>query len=79
MIFFCAGVLYSGEYDVCDLILSVGLYPQRTSLKNICPATVGIEPTTFGILADGQDGSSLFSETDSSFSEFSIPYTRKFW
>jgi hypothetical protein len=31
--FFCAGVVYSGEYDVCDVTLSV--YPHRTSLKNI--------------------------------------------
>jgi hypothetical protein len=29
--FFC--VLYSGEYDVCDVTLSV--YPHRTSLKNM--------------------------------------------
>jgi hypothetical protein len=32
MIFFCVGVVYSGEYDVCDVTLSV--YPQRASLKN---------------------------------------------
>ena len=38
---------YNG-FDVRDVTLSV--YPHRTSLK-ICPATVGIEPTTFGILA----------------------------
>ena len=47
--FFCVSVVYSGEYDVCDVTLSV--YPHRASLKNICLATVGIEPTTFGILA----------------------------
>jgi hypothetical protein len=35
--------MYSGEYDVCDVTLSV--YPHRASLKN---TTVGIEPTTFG-------------------------------
>ena len=40
--------MYSGEYDACDVTLSV--YPHRASLKNM-PATVGIEPTTFGILA----------------------------
>jgi hypothetical protein len=41
--------MYSGEYD-CDVTLS--LYPHRTSLKiKICLATVGIDPTTFGILA----------------------------
>ena len=46
--FFCVGVMYSGEYDACDVTLSV--YPHRASLKNL-PDTVGIEPTTFGILA----------------------------
>jgi hypothetical protein len=40
--------MYSGEYDACDVTLSV--YPHRASLKNM-PGTVGIEPTTFGILA----------------------------
>ena len=40
--------MYSGEYDACDVTLSV--YPHRASLKNM-PDTVGIEPTTFGILA----------------------------
>ena len=48
MIFFCVGVMYSGEYDACDVTLSV--YPQRASLKNVL-TTVGIEHTTFGILA----------------------------
>ena len=33
MIFVCVGVMYSGEYDVCDVTLSV--YPHRTSLKNM--------------------------------------------
>ena len=33
MIFFCVGVVYSGEYDVCDVTLSV--YPHRASLKNM--------------------------------------------
>ena len=40
--------MYSGEYDVCDVTLSV--YPHRKAWK-ICLAAVGIEPTTFGILA----------------------------
>ena len=46
--FFCVGVVYSGEYDVFDVTLSV--YPHRTSLKDM-PGYGGIEPTTFGILA----------------------------
>ena len=29
---FCVGVMYSGEYDACDVTLSV--YPHRASLKN---------------------------------------------
>jgi hypothetical protein len=33
LFFFCVGVMYSGEYDVCDVTLSV--YPHRTSLKNM--------------------------------------------
>ena len=37
--------MYSGEYDVCDVTLNV--------CSSEChPATVGIEPTTFGILAN---------------------------
>ena len=48
MIFFFVGVMYSGEYDACDVSLSV--YPHRASLK-LCLTTVGIETTTFGILA----------------------------
>ena len=32
-IFFCVGVVYSGEYDVCDVTLSV--YPHRASLTNM--------------------------------------------
>ena len=31
--FFCVGVVYSGEYDVCDVTLSV--YLHRASLKNM--------------------------------------------
>ena len=31
--FFCVGVVYSGEYDVCDVTLSV--YPHQASLKNM--------------------------------------------
>ena len=33
MICFCVGVMYSGEYDACDVTLSV--YPHRASLKNM--------------------------------------------
>jgi hypothetical protein len=33
MIFFCVGVMYSDEYHVCDVTLSV--YPHRTSLKDM--------------------------------------------
>ena len=33
ILFFCVGVVYSGEYDVCDVTLSV--YPHRASLKNM--------------------------------------------
>ena len=33
MIFFCVGVMYSGEYDACNVVLSV--YPHRASLKNM--------------------------------------------
>ena len=31
--FFCVGVMYSGEYDACDVTLSV--YPHRAGLKNM--------------------------------------------
>ena len=31
--FFCVGAMYSGEYNACDVTLSV--YPQRLSLKNM--------------------------------------------
>ena len=30
---FCVDVMYSGEYDACDVTLSV--YPHRASLKNM--------------------------------------------
>jgi hypothetical protein len=33
MIFVCVGVMFSGEYDVCDVTLSI--YLHRTSLKNM--------------------------------------------
>ena len=46
MISVCVGVMYSGEYDVCDFTLSV--HPHRAK---ICLTTEGIEPATFGILA----------------------------
>ena len=35
---------------LCDVTLIMSVYPHWTSLKNM-PATVGIEPTTFEILA----------------------------
>jgi hypothetical protein len=41
---FCVGVVYSGEYDVCDVTLSV--HPHRASWK-VSLTTVGIEPATF--------------------------------
>jgi hypothetical protein len=41
--------MYSGEY-VCDVTLSVGYIHTEQAWK-ICLATVGIDPTTFGILA----------------------------
>ena len=31
--FFCVGVVYSGEYDICDVTLSV--YPHQARLKNM--------------------------------------------
>ena len=42
------GVMYSGEYDACDVTLSV--YPHRASLKNMpdhggIPKVVGSIPT----------------------------------
>ena len=37
--FFCVGVMYSGEYDVCDVTLSV--YPHRAGRK-VSLTTVGI-------------------------------------
>ena len=46
IIFFCVGTMYSGEYDACDVTLSV--YPHRASLKNM-PGHGGNQ--TFGILA----------------------------
>jgi hypothetical protein len=33
--------MYSGEYDACDVTLSV--YPHRASLKNMPVTTVGID------------------------------------
>ena len=40
--------MYSGEYDACDVTLSV--YPHRASLKNMPD-----HGTTFGILAQCSD------------------------
>jgi hypothetical protein len=62
MIFFCVGVMYSGEYDVCDVTLSI--YPHQASLKNM-PGHGGDRTAamTLGILAqcsaNGQIGSSM--------------------
>jgi hypothetical protein len=47
--FFCVGVVYSGEYDVCDVTLSV--YLHQASLKNMpasIPKVVGSIPTVAG-------------------------------
>jgi hypothetical protein len=33
ILFVCIGVMYSGEYDVCGVTLSV--HPHRASLKNM--------------------------------------------
>ena len=33
MIFFCVCVMYSGEYDICDVTLSV--YPHTANLRNM--------------------------------------------
>jgi hypothetical protein len=33
LLVFCVGVMYSGEYDACDVTLSV--YPHRASLENM--------------------------------------------
>jgi hypothetical protein len=44
ILFVCVGVMHSGEYDVCDVTLSV--HPHRASWK-VCLTTVGIEPVTF--------------------------------
>jgi hypothetical protein len=43
--FFCVDVMYSGEYDFCDVTLSV--YPDRASLK-IWLAIVGIDANERG-------------------------------
>ena len=43
--------MYSGEYDACDVTLSV--YPHRASLKNM-PDHGGNRTTTFGILGVAQ-------------------------
>ena len=48
MIFFCVGVMYPGEYDVCDVTFSV--YPHRASLKSMPGHGGNRESTTFGIL-----------------------------
>jgi hypothetical protein len=52
MKFFCVGVMYSGEYDACDVTLSV--YPHRVDRRwhgtNILPQnTLGISGLIFNI------------------------------
>ncbi len=48
----CVDVMNSGEYDASDVTLSVFSPPPPGKLeKYACMVTVGIEPTTFGILA----------------------------
>jgi hypothetical protein len=42
----CFDVMYSGEYNVFDVTLSV--YPHRAGCKKVSLTTVGIEPSTFG-------------------------------
>jgi hypothetical protein len=51
--------VYSGEYDICVATLSV--YPHRASLKNM-PGHGGIEPTTFGILAQSSSNYDIDSD-----------------
>ena len=46
--FYCLGIMYAGEKDVCGVALT--LYPHRASWK-IWLTRLGIEPTTFGMLA----------------------------
>jgi hypothetical protein len=59
MIFFVCVfyVMYSGEYNVFDVTLSV--YPHRAGWK-VSLTTVGIEPTTFWILVPCSAKSSTF-------------------
>jgi hypothetical protein len=59
--FVCAGVMYSGEYDVCDVTLSV--HPHRASWK-VSFAMVGIEPATIVEFTD-IEGTRLSSEISS--------------
>jgi hypothetical protein len=65
--------MYSGEYDACDVTLSV--YPHRASMK-ICLSTVGIEPTTFEILA----GTSMwYFGTESSSFDINVMLVMLLW
>jgi hypothetical protein len=44
MIYFCVVVMYSGEYDVCDVTLSVihtGVKRNSWPLRNIWPSVTG--------------------------------------
>ena len=48
--FFCVGVMYSGEYDSCDVTLSV--YPHRASLKMAENVTYSNRPDRVAQLAE---------------------------
>ena len=81
--FFCVSVMYSGEYDVCDVTLSV--YPHRASLRNM-PGHGGNRTYDLwnirqpnGLLTElrGQNGSSmLYFGTESSFCDINAMITR---
>ena len=56
LIFVCVGVVYSGEYDVCDVTLSV--YPHRVSLKNMPGHGAHIQRSHFRLIFNVRDFSS---------------------
>ena len=62
MIFFCVGVVYSGEYDVCDVTLSVQYmgelekYARPRWESNLRP--LEYQPNALPTELRGQDGSS---------------------
>ena len=61
--FFCVGVMYSGEYDACDVTLSV--YPHRKSLKNMpaCPRFIGLKNNVTKCLKSATSSSGHFAFT----------------